>query len=481
MLRTASTVIVLLWTSIVCGRVDDAIVMVDGCSGVCVDSSGLVLTAKHCGLPQTVQVRFKHRTVRATRVSVCRETEGPVVYDCDGNGYPYLPVAATAPHVGECVWSYGYPHLNGRRELRRAKGRLLRWGSFQYAGGSFNGNVVRMATRSGWSGGPLLNAKAEVCGLLNSSDGITSVFISSAAVREAYADARRKTEPREPNTPADGKPTLYVFGSMTCTPCRQFKQDYAEDRTLRDALDATYTVEFVDIDKQPDMARRFNVDRVPAFVISGRDVITGYQDAAQLLIAMGITPPQRPPVDSTPVAEAEQPSSADSDTDPAPPETEKPTPAAVPPIAETTPTAPADDTSHAALDRMASLAEKAVTLTKWLGVTGATGGTAGLILGSAALWRTLRRRKQRQRPARDPPDNQQPAVVTVDTPSPPQAILPETRFTPYERDTFAEAFAWAETELARKYPGSVGTLESLRGLIDQYLAAKGFQRASRSD
>ena len=54
--------------------------------------------------------------------------------------------------------------------------------------------------------------------------------------------------------------------------------------------------------------------------------------------------------------------------------------------------------------------------------------------------------------------------------------MPETRFTPYERDTFAEAFAWAETELARKYPGAVGTLESLRGLIDQYLAAKGVTR-----
>ena len=481
MLRTASTVIVLLWTSVVFGRVDDAVVMVDGCSGVCIDPAGLVLTAKHCGFPETVQVRFKHRTVRATRVYVCRETEGPVVYDCDGDGFPHLPVAATAPRVGECVWSYGYPQMNGRRELRGTRGPLLRWGSFQYAGGSFNGNVVRMATRSGWSGGPLLNAKAEVCGLLNSSDGITSVFISSAAVRAAYADARRKTEPREPNTPEDGNPTLYVFGSMTCTPCRQFKQDYAEDRELREALDAGWTVEFVDIDKQPDLARRFDVDRVPAFVVSGRDVITGYQGAEQLLIAMGVKQAQPPPEESTRVVETDQPAAMEPTEDPAPAENDKPTPTPVPPIAETTETTQSNETTPAALDRITGVAEKAVTLAKWLGVTGATGGTAGLILGSVALWRTLRKRKQRQRPARDPPDNQQPAVVTVDTPSPPQAILPETRFTPYERDTFAEAFAWAETELARKYPGSVGTLESLRGLIDQYLAAKGFQRASRSD
>ena len=69
-------------------------------------------------------------------------------------------------------------------------------------------------------------------------------------------------------------------------------------------------------------------------------------------------------------------------------------------------------------------------------------------------------------------------MVTVDAPPTPSAIVPETRFAPYERDTFAEAFAWAETELARKYPGSVGTLETLRGLIDQYLAAKGVTRNS---
>ena len=70
-------------------------------------------------------------------------------------------------------------------------------------------------------------------------------------------------------------------------------------------------------------------------------------------------------------------------------------------------------------------------------------------------------------------------MVTVDSPPPPQAIVPETRFAPYERDTFAEAFAWSEAELARKYPGSVSTLETLRGLIDQYLAAKGLTRAER--
>ena len=29
--------------------------------------------------------------------------------------------------------------------------------------------------------------------------------------------------------------------------------------------------------------------------------------------------------------------------------------------------------------------------------------------------------------------------------------------------------------MARKYPGSVGTMESIKGLIDQYLAGKGYR------
>ncbi len=160
------------------GSVDEAVVMVEGCSGVCVDRAGLVLTAKHCELPTTVTIRFKDRTVTAQRVYVSRDAEGPVVFDCEGDGYPYLPVSASPPQIGERLWSYGYPQVNGRRELRWNSGPLLRWSTFDYGSGSFNGNVVGFVTGPGWSGGPLLNAKAEVCGLLSA----VSVRPSDAAV-----------------------------------------------------------------------------------------------------------------------------------------------------------------------------------------------------------------------------------------------------------------------------------------------------------
>lgn len=468
-----------LWSQASLAAVDDAIVMVEGCSGVCVDPAGLVLTARHCDLPTTATVRFKDRTVTATREYVCREVEGPVVYDCEGDGYPFLPIAATAPRVGERVWSCGYPHLNGRRELRWANGPTLRWSTFEYAGGSFNGNVVGFVTSPGWSGGPLLNAKAEVCGLLNSSDCSTSVFISSAAVRQSYAAVR-------PNRPADtpattGQPRLYVFGSMTCGPCRKFKEDYANNTSFRQVLEATFAVEFVDVDKQLDTANRFSVTEVPTFLVVGGLRVSGYEGPDQLLVALGVRqaiaarpPPQREVVPD-PVAPAPPPTEVKAD-----PPASFETPVPNPPVAEApaprTPAEPDVVTAPAIadrLDRLSGLVQTAVSIATWLGVGGATGGAGGLILGGLALWRTLRRRRD-PKPARDPPPNViPPPVVTIENPPPPQAIVPETRFAPYERDTFAEAFAWAESELVRKYPGAVSTLEALKGLINQFLSAKG--------
>lgn len=466
--------------------VDDAVVLVDGCSGVCVDSSGLVMTARHCNHPTTVSVQFKDRTVSATRVYVCRETEGPVVYDCEGDDYPHLPVAASPPRIGERLWSYGYPQVHGRRELRWASGPLVRWSTFQYAGGSFKGNVVAFVTGPGWSGGPLLNSKGEVCGLLNSTDCATSVFISSAAVRQAYATARQQVDREQPAD--DGKPRLFVFGSMSCGPCRQFKDDFANNEPFRKTIEAAFAVEFVDIDKQRATAERFGVTEVPTFIVPGTIRITGYQGPDQLLVRLAIREeiterpqpewePVEEPEDSDPEPEDSGQTSEDAELvdvpqTPADREQQQSTESS-PENAQPAPARNSDDR----IDRVAGLVEKAVTLATWLGVTGATGGTGGLILGGIALWRTLRRR--RKRTARDPPHSEasnEPPVITIDSPPPPQAIVPETRFAPYERDTFAEAFAWAETEMARKYPGSVGTMESIRGLIDQYLTGRGVKR-----
>ncbi len=112
----------------------------------------------------------------------------------------------------------------------------------------------RFPTKPGWSGGPLFTRNSEVCGLLNSSDTQTSVFISCGATREAFTACReRMTEKR----------SLYVFGSKACGPCQKFKQHYAEKTVLRQRLDAAYSVTYVDIDVYPAAAEPFGIQQVP--------------------------------------------------------------------------------------------------------------------------------------------------------------------------------------------------------------------------
>ncbi len=439
--------------------VKDSVVMVGDCSGVCVDPCGLVLTAKHCDHPPVVLVKFKDREVTARRIYVSPEAEGPVMFDCDGDGFPFARVAEKVPNVGDTVWSYGYPDTTGDRQLRWIRGPLLRCSTFEFQGGKLKGNVTGFPTRPGWSGGPLFTRDSEVCGLLNSSDDRTSVFISFGATREAFDTCRNRPQ---------NKPTLYVFGSPTCGPCQKFKQHYAEQTPLRQRLDAAYAVTYIDIDVYPAAAEQFGIQQVPAFVVPGQPAVTGYETPDGLLKKLGISEDNNPEVPAiVPPPPVEEPKAPQ----PAEPATEKPAATPIPAV-EPKP----DRTLGDKIDAAAGIAQTAITVATWLGVTGATGGTGGLILGGIALWRTLRRRKG-SITARDPPaPSKSPPVVTIENPPPPQAIVPETRFAPYERDTFAEAFAWAEAELVRKYPGSVSTLETMKGLIDQFLSAKGIKR-----
>lgn len=424
-----------------------------------------MLTARHCDLPTVVVVRFPDRSVSARRVYVTPAADGPVAYDCDGEGYPFAPVAERVPARCETVWSCGYPDLGGRRALRWASGPLLGGGEFQYRGGTFRGNRARFVTLPGWSGGPLFNRRGEVCGLLSCGDDESSVFISFAAVREAWLTCQARST---------NKPTLYVFGSTKCGPCVAFKRDYADDAELRRRLDERFTVVFVDVDRNPETARQFGIEQVPAFVVPGQPAVTGYEGAGELLQRLGLVQNE-----TSEIAESTSPAESSPETEPS----GEPAPAVEPPasrpaeptVVEKPPidSAPSGEPLVDPIDRLSRLVQTAVSVATWLGVGGLTGGAGGLILGGLALWRTLRRRRD-PKPARDPPSNViPPPVVTIENPPPPQAIVPETRFAPYERDTFAEAFAWAESELVRKYPGAVSTLEALKGLINQFLSAKG--------
>lgn len=93
----------------------------------------------------------------------------------------------------------------------------------------------------------------------------------------------------------------------------------------------------------------------------------------------------------------------------------------------------------------------------------AVGGPLGVGLCVGRSW--LRSRAKAR--VREPRESPQP--VAVDTPPPPQQVVPETRYVSYERDEFAKAHQWACEQLARKFPGAVEMLASLDSLIKQQL------------
>lgn len=62
--------------------------------------------------------------------------------------------------------------------------------------------------------------------------------------------------------------------------------------------------------------------------------------------------------------------------------------------------------------------------------------------------------------------------VAVDSPPPPQRVVPQTHYVPYENDQFARAYQWASEQVARKFPGSVEVLAALDSLIKQQINAE---------
>jgi hypothetical protein len=223
------------------------------------------MTAKHCEHGPVETVVFVDRSVTARRIYVTEEIEGPVVFDCDGDGFPYQPMADRVPETGSVVSTSGYPSIGGKRVFRRETGTMLRGGKFRFRGEPFFGNVTDMPLLGGWSGGPLINERGEVCGLLSASDDSESVFITFEATRKAY-DACTQS----------AKPTLYVFTTRNCTGCIQFKTDYDSDLGFRGQLQSAFRVQFVDAEQRPDLAKQYEIVEVPTFVVPNQVRVRGY-------------------------------------------------------------------------------------------------------------------------------------------------------------------------------------------------------------
>ncbi len=95
------------------------------------------------------------------------------------------------------------------------------------------------------------------------------------------------------------------------------------------------------------------------------------------------------------------------------------------------------------------------------------GGPVGAALFAGQF--LIRRRVRSRRPASDAVAIDRPIVV--DSPPPPQRVVPETHYVSYERDEYAKAHQWASEQLVRKFPGSVEMITSLDSLIRQRMNA----------
>lgn len=518
MIRNLLLTAILLAPSIATAEVSDAIVRVGGASGICVDPRGLVMTARHLDLTEVVVVRFRDRNVTATRVYQCPEPDGPEVFDCAGDGYPFVRIAQVVPPRGSLVTSGGFPMQSP--DVKWASGRMFGVARFTYDGqqlhadptGAVWANCVGFATAPGWSGGPLFSEGAELCGLNLASKPRESLFATHASIRAAYAAAKRIVSSVKDGSATKELPALMVRCREQCPPCERFKADWETDAVFRKSLSGRYCVAIktVKIDHPSALT-----DSFPTFHADGQSMIVGYAGKEKLLSELGITekpavkpsptalappPPEDEPA-SPIVAEvvtAERPQfvpSAVSSLPLPPPPTVAVDDPVIPPIPQLTAThrdspevvaQPQPSGLGSAIGKVAGVASAAWTIAQWGGLIGATGGVGGLIMGGIALARTFRRITTTARappvapvqPIATQPEtpSQQPQPITIENPPPAQVVLSETRFTPVERDTFAQAHSWAVDTYVRRNPGAEGTMVALDALIWQYLESKGIKR-----
>lgn len=255
-----------------------SVVQIGGCSGVCVDPAGLIMTAKHCELQNVETVRVGDQEHLAFRIYEAPGTEGPLVYDCFGGGFSWTPVATEKPEPGQRVRTMGFPAINGVRQFRESSGIVEGGAKVWFEGEQFLGNLTDMELTPGWSGGPLFNGNGEVVGLANSSGvGVGSVFISYAATLEAWQAV---------HAIHNSRPLLQILVATDHKQSLTFQHDFEGDLDFQRELREHFRLLFLDAQQPHPALGDLSKSELPAFVMPNGDVITGYRGQLDLLMRL---------------------------------------------------------------------------------------------------------------------------------------------------------------------------------------------------
>lgn len=183
------------------------------CSGVVVDPSGIVLTAKHCGASDVIEVQLQGSEQRLKAVKILEDAppEGAVSYRLPPGKYKYSPIAKSPPEPGDSVFSIGYPGGKLASGSGVITGSSLASASWEK--GLFFENLTDITAAPGWSGGPLFNDSGEVIGLCSNGNESGTAFVNYSSICRVYAQS--VADPI--------RVVAFTFPRGECIPCDRLK------------------------------------------------------------------------------------------------------------------------------------------------------------------------------------------------------------------------------------------------------------------
>ncbi len=149
-------------------------------TGFLITPDGFILTACHSvGKTENVEVTYNQKQYTA-KVILKDESIDAAVIKIDGNDLPYLPITSSADaRTGDTVFTMGYPQVS----LQGTEPKFTEGSISSLSGIADNPHYFQISVpvQPGNSGGPLVNKKGEVIGLIVAKlNDVTSLLTSGS-------------------------------------------------------------------------------------------------------------------------------------------------------------------------------------------------------------------------------------------------------------------------------------------------------------